>query len=158
MTTAELIEKYAAGPRQLRAAVAGFSREQAAARPIPGKWSTLEVVCHIADFEPVYADRMKRVLVEDRPTLLGADQEAFARRLAYPERDLEEELAIIDFTRRQMVRILRTVHAEDFQRVGIHSEYGERTLARLLETIANHIPHHVKFIEEKRKALGLPAA
>ena len=46
----------------LREAVAGLSTEQVRARPVPGKWSTLEVVCHLADFEPIYADRMKLVV------------------------------------------------------------------------------------------------
>ena len=67
---AELIDNYLAGPRNLRSAVAGLTRDQLLARPIPGKWSTLE---------------------------------------------------------------------------------------ELLTTAANHIPHHVKFIADKRRALGLPA-
>src|SRR5437763_658750 len=61
----QLIEQYLDGPKQLRAAVAGMSREQVTARPIAGKWSTLEVVAHLTDFDPIYADRMKRVLAED---------------------------------------------------------------------------------------------
>jgi hypothetical protein len=47
----------------LREATAGMTREQTMARPVAGKWSTLEVVCHIADFEIVGADRIKRVMV-----------------------------------------------------------------------------------------------
>src|SRR5665213_678864 len=58
----------------------------------PGKWSTLEVICHIADFEPVYADRMKRVIAEDYPLLLAGDPDIFQARLAYSNRDAEEEL------------------------------------------------------------------
>lgn len=150
-----LIEQYLAGPQVLRKAVAGMSREQLLARPVPGKWSTQEVVCHLTDFEPVYADRMKRVIAEERPPLIGADQDKFARRLAYHERDVEEELAIVDNTRKQMARILKALKPEDFSRVGIHNEAGPRTLEQLLATITNHIPHHVKFIEEKRRALGL---
>ena len=65
------------------------------------------MVCHLADFEPIYADRMKRVIATDRPLMLSAGHEAFARSLTYHERDLGEELALIDVTRRQMGRILR---------------------------------------------------
>ena len=56
-TPAELADQYLAGANSLREAVKGMSREHLTARPVPGKWSTLEVVCHIADFEPVLADR-----------------------------------------------------------------------------------------------------
>src|SRR5271167_3320286 len=105
----QLIEDYLQGPKVLRKAVAGMGRDQLRARPVPGKWSTLEVVCHLADFDPILADRMKRVIAEDRPTLVGADEKRFATTLAYHQRDLEEELTIIEKTRQQMARILRTL-------------------------------------------------
>src|SRR5919204_5670752 len=95
-TLAELTDGYLAGAAKLRTAVGGMTREQLLARPVPGKWSTLEVVCHLADFEPVLADRVKRVIAEDRPALLGADERRFAAALAYHERDLEEELVLVE--------------------------------------------------------------
>lgn len=154
-TLPQLIDAYLQGPQKLRQAVKGMTQEQLVARPIAGKWSSLEVVCHLCDFEPVYADRMKRVIAEDRPTLLGADEKQFAASLAYHERDLEEELSIVEMTRQQMARILRTLKPEALQRVGVHNEVGPRTLEQLLTTITNHIDHHVKFIHEKRKALNV---
>lgn len=154
---AELIDSYLDGARVLRQTTSGMSRDQLRARPIPGKWSTLEVVCHLADFEPVFADRIKRVLALDQPTLLGADENRFAATLAYQERDLEEELTLIDKTRGQMARILRTHPDEVLARVGIHNERGPRTLEQLLTTAINHVPHHLRFIQEKRQALGFSA-
>jgi uncharacterized damage-inducible protein DinB len=155
-SVSQLIEDYVAGPQTLRKAVAGMSREQALARPVAGKWSTLEVVCHLADFDPILADRMKRVIAEDRPTLVGADEVRFAAALAYQDRDLEEELTIVEKTRQQLGRILRKLPPEAFQRVGLHNERGQLTLEQLLTITTNHLPHHVKFIHEKRKALGMP--
>jgi hypothetical protein len=151
-----LVESYLAGLETLRRAVVGMTPEQLRARPIPGKWSTQEVVCHLADFDPILADRMKRVIAEDRPTLIGADENRFAASLAYAGRAIEEELIIIEQTRRQMARILRTLLPEALARVGVHNERGPRTLEELLTTAINHIPHHVKFIADKRRALGLP--
>ena len=150
----DLIEDYLAGPQLLRQAVAGMSPEQFVARPIPGKWSTLEVVCHLADFEIVYADRIKRVIAENEPTLFGGDPDVFAARLAYHQRNPEDELLLIELIRKQVAQILRTLKPEDFQRRGIHSESGPLTLETLVKRITGHIPHHVRFIEEKRKALA----
>ncbi len=149
-----LIEQYLAGPGLLRRAVAGMRKEQLLTRPIPGKWSTQEVVCHLADYEPIYADRMKRVIVLEEPELLKGDPQLFAARLAYDHRDMEEELAIIEWTRKQMARILRTLTAADFQRRGEHSRDGALTVEVLLQRITDHIPHHIRFIEEKRRALA----
>ncbi len=111
-TLTQKIADYLDGARLLREAVRGLNREQLLARPVAGKWSTLEVVCHLADFEPILADRMKRVIAEDRPQLIGADEGRFAAALAYHERNLEEELTIVEHTRSQLARILRTLPAE----------------------------------------------
>lgn len=152
---ATLIEQYLEGPKQLRDAVAGMTSEQAKSRPIAGKWSTLEAVAHLADFDPIMADRMKRIIAEDNPTLLGADENKFAAALQYQDRDLEEELKIIEMTRSQMVRILKKLPESALQRMGTHNERGPRTLEQMLSTAIGHIPHHVRFILEKRLALGL---
>jgi hypothetical protein len=156
-TLRELADAYLAGAAALRAGVRGMSREQLLARPVPDKWSTLEVLCHIADFEPILADRMKRVIALDEPQLLAADENQFAAALGYHDRDAEEELAVVDLTRRQMARILRLLPEAAAQRVGIHSERGPKTLADLVAGAAGHVTHHLSFIAEKRQALGLPA-
>jgi hypothetical protein len=148
-----LIDDYAAGAALLHDAVKGMTREQVLARPIPGKWSTLDVICHLADFEVVGADRIKRVIAEDRPTLPDGDENLFATRLAYHHRDLDEELALIGSLRGQVTRILRTLSDSDFARIGNHTAAGPLTLEQLVERGANHIKHHIKFIAEKRKAL-----
>lgn len=156
-TLRELVNAYESGTGDLRKAVAGMTREQLLARPVPGNWSTLEVVCHLVDFEPIYAERMKRVIALDRPQLLAADETRFAETLAYHDRDLDEELAVLDATRRQMVRILRRLPEDAVSRVGIHSERGPRTLGDLIGGVVDHVKHHMPFIVEKRRALGVPA-
>jgi uncharacterized damage-inducible protein DinB len=153
MKRSRLIDDYLAGPQLLRAAIDGMTAEQLDARPIAGKWSVREVICHIADYEPIYADRMKRVIAEHEPTILGGDATAFTTRLAYGSRDVADELALIDLVRNQMGRILRTLGPEDFQRRGVHAQRGPMTLEAILERVMNHIPHHVQFIEEKRTAM-----
>jgi hypothetical protein len=153
-----MINAYLDGIEVLRRAIAGMTPEQLVARPVPGRWSTMEVVCHLADFEPIYADRMKRVIATDRPLLLSAGREAFARSLAYQERDIGEELALIEVTRKQMARILWNVAQDAQERVGIYRHEGQEeewSLSRLLEMITGHIPHHAAFIAEKRRALGI---
>jgi uncharacterized damage-inducible protein DinB len=155
MKYAALIDDYAAGPELLRQVTRGLNRQQLVARPVPGKWSTLEVICHIADFEIVYADRMKRVIAENEPTMFGGDPDVFAARLAYQARELEEELRLIEAVRAQAARVLRALDDADFARVGKHSEAGPLSLANLLQRVTNHVTHHGKFIEEKRAAMGL---
>lgn len=96
---------------------------------------------------------MKRVIVEDSPAMLNLDPDTFASELVYDERDVEEELQLIEATRRHIGRILKSLGSGPFQRTGQHSTDGRLTLEDLLQRITNHIPHHIAFIEEKRAAL-----
>lgn len=155
-TPAQLADDYLAPLPDLRAAVAGMTREQMTARPVPGRWSTLEVVCHLADFEPVFVERMKRVLAYDEPPLLlAADEHRFAAALRYHDRDPEEELAVVEATRRAAATLIRGLSPAQLARPGVHSIKGLVTLEQVIRTVTGHIPHHLPFVREKRAALGL---
>ncbi len=149
MSLSELLEQYESGPALLTASVERVAPEQCREHPVPQMWSILEVVCHLADYETIYSDRMKRVLAEDNPTLPAALPEDYAGALHYTERDLNEELAVIRSVRQQTVRLLRLLELDCFQRTGVHTEDGPLTLESLLERIVEHIPHHLRFIDEK---------
>lgn len=123
-------------------------------RPVQGQWSTLELVCHIADCEQFFADRMKRTLAMNRPLLVGADGFRYPEPVQYHQRDLDEELDLVEITRRQMARILRLVPAEAWGRTAIHTETGLVTLRQLLLHAVNHLSHHLRFVADKRAALG----
>jgi uncharacterized damage-inducible protein DinB len=152
----DLAEQYLAGAAAIRAAVKGMSREQLLARPIAGKWSTLEVVAHLADFEPVLVDRMKRIIaLGDTPLLLAADENLYVKTLGYHDRDVEEELAVIDAVRRQAARLIRGLRPEQLALTGVHNKRGLVTLEKVIQMAINHIPHHLPFIAEKRAALGV---
>jgi uncharacterized damage-inducible protein DinB len=149
-----MIDEYARGGILLEQSIAGMTMEQLKARPIEGKWSTHEVVCHIADFEPIMTDRFKRGLAEDRPTVFGGNPDDFAQRLKYEVRDIDQEITMIKAVRAHTATLLRAITPTEFQREVVHSEAGPLTIEKLLTRTTNHILHHLKFIEEKRKALG----
>lgn len=145
----ELIDAYSEGSAILRASLQTVDKVQLDLRPVAGKWSIREVVCHLADSEIVYADRIKRVLAEDNPTFFEADPEQFRRSLQVTNRSIENELNIVMLIREHMTPILRSIDQKDFARIGQHSLDGSMTLMTLLQRITNHIPHHVRFIDEK---------
>jgi hypothetical protein len=147
---AALLDAYLAGGRELRAAVDGIDREQLASRPIPGKWSVLEVVCHLVDTDANIAHRLKRVLSEERPVFDRVKPDLMLAALAYHDRDAEEELGLFDLGRRQMTRILRSSPAA-WERVGVIGDRGDRTVVQMVNGAVEHLAHHLKFVEVKRK-------
>src|SRR5262245_65876517 len=122
MDQGRLLEAYLRGPNQLRSAVNGLSREQMIARPVAGRWSVLEVVCHLVDTDANITHRIKRVLSEERPVFDRVKPERMLAALAYHDRDVEDELGIFDLTRRQIGRILRASPPEAWERTGVVGE------------------------------------
>jgi DinB superfamily len=151
----DLFDAYLAGPGDLRAAVAGLSADQLVGRPVPGKWSVLEVVCHLVDTDANISHRLKRVLSEERPVFERVKPDLMLAALAYHERDVEEELALFDLGRRQIARILRALPTVAWERVGVVGDRGEKTVAQMVNGAVEHVAHHLKFVVEKRRAMGL---
>jgi uncharacterized damage-inducible protein DinB len=151
-----LIEAYVAGPAKLRRAVQGLTREELTARPGPGKWSILEVVVHITDSDCISIDRMKRILTEDNPPLLYADETAYVDRLLTHDQDLEDALTLLEVGRRQWARVLRKLPDAAFERTGLHNRSGPVTLGKMVGTYVEHIDDHLEYIIGKREKLGKP--
>jgi hypothetical protein len=152
--TAELIADYERGIEELRAAVAGMTKEQVLARPVPGKWSTVECVGHLADTEVFFTDRIVRTVAMDRPLLMSADEKQYIERLDYQGFDLDEQLALFTALRRHAARILKTQPPGAWSRTAVHSQSGLLTLRQLVWQAVRHLRHHLPFIAEKRAALG----
>ena len=152
---AHQIDAYLDGPARLRRVVTDLNPQQLEARPIMGKWSTLEVVCHLVDSEQAWCHRMKRVIAEERPLLIGYDESRFTTSLGYHRYDLNAELALLEGMRLQMALILRGLPETTWARTGVHSERGLITLEEMLRAEVEHVPHHITQIIEKRRALGL---
>lgn len=152
--SAELIAAYEQGIDDLRAAVAGMTKEHVLARPIPGKWSTVECVGHLADTEVFFTDRIVRTVVMDRPLLMSADEKYYVERLDYQSFDLGEQLALFTSLRRHAARILRAQPPEAWRRQAVHSTSGLLTLRQLVLQAVRHLRHHLPFIAAKRAALG----
>jgi hypothetical protein len=153
--TADLIAAYEQEVEDLRSAVAGMTAEQVLCRPIPGKWSTLEVVAHLADTEIYFTDRIERTIALERPLLMGVDERPYPERLNYQAFDLAEQLDLFTALRRHGTRILRLQPPEAWLRVAVHSETGLVTLRQLVFQAVRHVQHHLPFIAEKRVALGV---
>lgn len=154
LSSADLIAAYEQGISDLRSAVAGMTAEQALARPIAGKWSTIECVGHLADTEIFFTDRIVRTVAMDRPLLMSADETQYIERLNYQSFDLDEQLALFTALRRHAIRILKAQPPETWQRTAVHSGSGLLTLRQLMLQTVRHLRHHLPFIAEKRTALG----
>ena len=148
----DIIDEFEAGGEKLRAAVRGLSRNDALAKAGPGKWSAQELVIHLVDSDAIAIDRMKRVIAEDNPTLLRADEQAYVDRLHCDAQDLQDAVTLFDLNRRQFARVLRQLGDPEFERVGSHNaQLGRITLAGLVATYSKHLAIHLRRVEQIRR-------
>jgi hypothetical protein len=146
------IDRYARGPARLKAALGRVPEEARKWRPGPKKWSVHEVVCHCADSELNAAARIRYLVAEKDPVIVGYDQEEWARRFDYHEHPLETALQTVEAVRANTVALLRHLPADAFSREGRHTESGRYGVDDWLDTYAEHLEKHSGQIERNLEA------
>ena len=76
---------------QTASTLADIVREHSATvlrtRPFEGKWTPNEIIGHLTDSEWVYGYRLRLILCEDDPTILGTNQDLWVAALRHNERE-----------------------------------------------------------------------
>lgn len=150
---ARKIERIAAVPAALHAAVRGLTPAQLDTPYRDGGWTVRQVVHHVADSHVNAYVRCKLTLTEEAPPAKGYDENAWAA-LADVRLPIEPSLALLTPLHERLVVALRAAPAAAFARTCLHSEKGRLTLDDLVATYAWHGHHHVAHITTLRKKKG----
>lgn len=153
-----LITQYKAGYDEVLKHLQGFPPESLTAHPIAGKWSAAEIVHHLADSETTSGLRLRRLLVEDHPLIQGYDQDQYAAKLHYTERDIAPSLEAFRAARATAAQLLDLMSEEDWHREGTHSESGSYSTEDWLRIYAAHAHNHAAQIGRLREALATGVA
>jgi DinB family protein len=148
----ERIVQYERGPLRLRDALALVPDEAVRWRPGPKRWSVHEVVCHCADSEVNGAARIRYLVAQKEPVILGYDQDEWARVFDYHALPLEPALHTIEAVRESTTVLLRSLPPEAWGREGRHSESGRYTAHDWLRIYADHLEKHSRQIERNLAA------
>jgi hypothetical protein len=147
----KLIAQYRDGYTRVAEALVGITDAELDARQAPGKWTAREIVHHLADSEMTSAVRLRRLLAEERPEIVGYDQEEYARRLHY-DRPHETSLELFKYVRISTAELLDRLQPADWQRDGTHTEIGRYTPEVWLKIYAAHAHQHALQIRAARDA------
>ncbi|MBC7930523.1 MAG: DinB family protein [Rubrivivax sp.] len=148
-----LVAQYKAGYDEVANSLEGFPEEHLTAHSLPGKWSAREIVQHLADSEMNSAIRLRKLLTEDNAQIQGYDQEDYAARLRYNERDMAPALDALRGARATTTQLLEAMTEDDWTRAGTHSESGRYTAENWLTIYAAHAHNHAAQIRRLREAL-----
>ena len=149
-----LIARYKDGYNEVAKSLDGFAEEKLADHPISGKWSAAEIVHHLADSETISGIRLRNLIVEDHPMIQGYDQEVFAVRLNYNQREIAPALDAFRSARANTAQLFDSMSEEDWQREGTHSESGPYRVEDWLRIYSDHAHNHAAQIRRLREALA----
>jgi hypothetical protein len=147
------IARYEQGYAVVMDALDGITGAEWDAREAPGEWSPREVVHHLADSEMASALRIRMLLAQDRPDIVGYDQAEYARVLFY-DRPVDASLAAFKATRDSTAEILHRMTDAQWQRTGTHTEAGPYSAEIWLAIYAEHAYEHAEQIRRARAAVA----
>ena len=140
-------------PDAVRSAIEGLTESEISQPEQPGKWSIRHVVRHLADCDVVWGFRLRLVLAQDRPTLTGFDQDRWAERLHYERAPVQNALNEFSVLRRSNLWLIAEASPRDLERVGVHAERGEESVAHMIRLYAGHDLLHLAQLARIRAAV-----
>jgi hypothetical protein len=141
------LEVQAATAGKLGRLIAGASRQRLAKNPAPGKWSTNEIVAHLAECEVVFGYRLRTILAAPGSPIQGFDQDKWAAAGDYAARDPKKSLALFRALRAANLDLLHGLKPKQWKHAGMHSERGEESIETIAAMIAGHDLNHLRQIE-----------
>src|SRR5215475_5447460 len=115
-------------------------------RPYEGKWTPNEIIGHLTDSEWVYGYRLRLILSEDNPTILGTQQDSWVTRQRHNDRDPAEMVKTFSKLREMNLATWKRTSPSDLERVGLHNERGPESFGVMLRLLGGHDLSHLEQI------------
>jgi hypothetical protein len=148
------IERVAATPAKLRAAVAGLSAAQLDTPYREGGWTVRQVVHHVPDSHINSYTRYKFALTETEPTVKPYDEAAWALLSDTATTPVETSLCLLECLHARWVQLMNGMTEAEWKRTFLHPALGPVTLEKNVALYAWHGDHHVEHIVALRRRMG----
>lgn len=112
----------------------------------PDGWTITEVLAHLRDFDGFFRGRAQLMLEQDNPALPSYDHEAIAIASRYNEQDFRTVYAEMVQSRQQTRTLFAALTTAQWERTGVHPEYGQFTLTDAVMQVGIHDALHIEQI------------
>ena len=153
-----LLLEYEKGAVTIRNAWETVPEDAEKWRPGPDKWSAHEVIIHCADSETYAATRIRLLVAEKEPLIVGYDQAAWAKIFNYHAQSTDRTLRTIDAVHTATLPLLRSLTEADWAKEGRHTENGPYTASDWLKSYGEHLANHAKQIARNLKAFQVSSS
>ncbi|MFZ1977330.1 MAG: DinB family protein [Bacteroidota bacterium] len=142
-------------PARVEAAAGTLSEQHLDTPTAEHKWTTRQIVHHIADAHMNAVMRMKLIVTENKPLLKPYNQDAWALLEDTTKGSLRASLDIIRGLHERWAQFLEALPEEAWIRTGIHLENGKVILEDLLKVYARHSENHLQQILNYKQRNGI---
>jgi hypothetical protein len=136
-----------AAPETLARLIEGVPEEQLRRKPAPQKWSVVEILAHLGEDELTTSWRYRQMIENSGVTLMGFDQEEWAKLGDYGSWNVREALEMFRLLREANLRMLARLTPQQWAAEGHHAERGRMTVRDLARHMAAHDINHILQIE-----------
>lgn len=148
MDTQTLIASLEAAPGIIIGLVREVPRQNLKRRPAPNKWSAHEHACHLTTGDALLLSRLDRMLSDPHPriqSMMPSPEEEAGSLLSV---DLDEALDRYARERAVVVKRLKELSAEDWQRTAEHEAFSHYSVQIMSRHLLMHEMLHAYRIEE----------
>lgn len=144
----EIVAALAAMPGKLQRLLDGQSAEALVRPARDGGWGVVEILPHLRDWDEIFLQRVRAILIGDRPFLESYDDELWVIERDYRGQDTAATLDQFRQVREELVGLLQGLPAEAWHRTAEHEVHGPITLLWLAGQIAGHDAEHREQIRD----------
>lgn len=147
-STDSILRLLASTPEDLERLVDGKPTETLMQPSQDGGWGIVELVPHMRDWEVIHAERVDRILHEDRPHVAGQDDALWAIERNYREQDTRAALREFRHLRDVLVSRLDELDEAQWARTAVHPRLGEVSLHALMDRVCDHDAKHMQQVKD----------
>lgn len=113
-------------------------------RIAPDRFTLREAIAHLADWEPIFRERIELGVQTPGATIVVYDEALFAEERNYADQDVYENLLRYSAERKKTASLVGTLSEEDFEKSLVHPELGLINLDDLANLILGHDMYHIE--------------
>jgi len=148
MNTQKLIASLEAAPDIIIGLVREVPPQNLKRRPAPDKWSAHEHACHISSGDAAFLSRLELMLSDPHPHIKAMEQTPEEEAGSLLSVDLDEALDGYVRERTLVVKRLKELSAEDWQRTAEHEAFSHYSVHIMFRHLLIHEMHHAYRIDE----------
>ena len=143
MIYSSLTERLKNQHKSIASIIIKLNNRQIQQRQIKDKWSIHENIAHLAKYQPVFIDRVRKIIAIDEPEFEAYRAENDPDFEIYCAFTTYELLKKISADREVIHQLIINLPPDRLERIGIHPKYGNLSVLEWTEFFLLHEAHHL---------------